>query len=374
MGSGPSKQLDTLHVVIIGAGYGGVKAAADLKKAGVRFTIIDPKEYFHHCFASLRAAVKPEEGVKVAIPLREAFGASFVQGMVHSLHMESKKVVLACGKEIEFTHCIIAVGSLGPAPARSEKVLISELLKDYEDVGKAIADAEKIVIVGGGAVGVEFAGEICDQYKGKDVTIVSSSEKLVCQDFDQKFYSNLQYYIDAAGVKVMPGRVSNLSELVPNVLSKQEVMVGNTRLEAELVLVCAGLPPNKASVARIVAPHHRDSSGRIQVNQYFALEGQPAVFAIGDCCNTPGHKLGVYAMKQAEMVVGNIIKEASGSGCPPTQWSLPFVGMLIPFGSSTGSAIANGWIIPNCVATFIKYGDLATAKTWGMLGLEVPKS
>ena len=63
MGSGASKQareeLDKIHVVIIGGGYGGVQAAADLKKAGVKFTIIDPKEYFHHCIAALRAAVKP---------------------------------------------------------------------------------------------------------------------------------------------------------------------------------------------------------------------------------------------------------------------------------------------------------------------------
>ena len=47
--------------------------------------------------------------------------------------------------------------------------------------------------------------------------------------------------------------------------------------------------------------------------------------------------------------------------------------MLIPFGASRGSAIANGWHLPNIVATFIKYGDLATAKIWGMVGLEVPK-
>jgi 2-polyprenyl-6-methoxyphenol hydroxylase-like FAD-dependent oxidoreductase len=44
-------------VVIIGGGYGGVQMAADLKKAGIKFTIIEKKEYLHHCFAALRAAV-----------------------------------------------------------------------------------------------------------------------------------------------------------------------------------------------------------------------------------------------------------------------------------------------------------------------------
>ena len=46
-------------MVVIGGGYGGVQAAVSLKKAGVSFTIVDPKEYFHHCFASLRVAVNP---------------------------------------------------------------------------------------------------------------------------------------------------------------------------------------------------------------------------------------------------------------------------------------------------------------------------
>ena len=103
-----------------------------------------------------------------------------MQDNVEQLDMEQKKVVLAGGREIRFSHCVIAVGSLGPAPARSNKVwfgnyihstyfqlsfsqlTIYELLKEYDEVGTAIEYAEKIVIVGGGAVGVEFAGENSD--------------------------------------------------------------------------------------------------------------------------------------------------------------------------------------------------------------------
>ena len=45
-----------------------------------------------------------------------------MQDNVEHLDMERKKVVLAGGREIKFSHCVIAVGSLGPAPARSDKV------------------------------------------------------------------------------------------------------------------------------------------------------------------------------------------------------------------------------------------------------------
>ena len=92
------------------------------------------------------------------------------------------------------------------------------MIEEYRNIGDTIEAAENIVIVGGGAVGVEFAGkidieksksseddnkgEITDKYKAKNVTIISSSEKLICPDFDEKFYANLDYYINAADVKV----------------------------------------------------------------------------------------------------------------------------------------------------------------------------
>ena len=46
-----------LHVVIIGGGYAGIELASILKKWKVPFTLIDPKEYFHHNVGALRAVV-----------------------------------------------------------------------------------------------------------------------------------------------------------------------------------------------------------------------------------------------------------------------------------------------------------------------------
>ena len=60
----------------------------------------------------------------------------------------------------------------------------------------------KIVIIGGGAVGFELAGEIREKHKDKAVTIISSSEKLVCPDFAPKFYSRVNSLVEAANVKV----------------------------------------------------------------------------------------------------------------------------------------------------------------------------
>ena len=49
---------------------------------------------------------------------------------------------------------------------------------------------------------LNVAGEITDKYKAKIVTIVSSSDKLICPDLDDKFYSGIKSLIEDAGVKV----------------------------------------------------------------------------------------------------------------------------------------------------------------------------
>ena len=97
------------------------QAAAELLKVGVAFTLVDPKEYFHHCVGALRAAVNPgnfldqhissqsshyysEYTPKTAIPFREAFGDSFVQGSVVSLDLENHKAMLEGGTKFFLTH------------------------------------------------------------------------------------------------------------------------------------------------------------------------------------------------------------------------------------------------------------------------------
>ena len=48
------------------------------------------------------------------------------------------------------------------------------------------------------------------------------------------------------------------------------------------------------------------------MNQYLQVDGLTNVFALGDCCNTVERKMAVYAGKQAECVVANIVAEAGG--------------------------------------------------------------
>ena len=169
----------------------------------MKFTLIEPKEYFHHCVAALRAAVDPTWVARTAIPLNEAFGSSYLQGRAVALDPEEKVVTLEDGQRISYSHCVISVGSLGPHPARSCQVSVSELETDCRDLSEAVTAAKNILIVGGGPVGVELAGEIVELHNDKSITIVSASDKLVTPDFDEKFQNCIKWLIEQNNVKVM---------------------------------------------------------------------------------------------------------------------------------------------------------------------------
>ena len=58
------------------------------------------------------------------------------------------------------------------------------------------------MVVGGGPVGVEMVGEIADKHKDKNLTLITANEKLVSQDFNEKFYKNINSLLDSMKVKV----------------------------------------------------------------------------------------------------------------------------------------------------------------------------
>ena len=91
-----------------------------------------------------------EYTAKTAIPFREAFGDRFVQGSVISLDVENRKALLEGGREIAWSHCLLAVGSLGPLPGRSQQLTVEGLEKESKLMAEKIEKAEKVVIIGGG--------------------------------------------------------------------------------------------------------------------------------------------------------------------------------------------------------------------------------
>ena len=70
--------------------------------------------------------------------------------------------------------------------------------------------------------------------------MVSSSDKLVSKNFDDKFQTALKSVMDRRKVKLKVGKVTNLAQLEKNTVMQQTVDVDGESLEADLVISCVG--------------------------------------------------------------------------------------------------------------------------------------
>lgn len=117
---GNSSSRSESRVVVVGGGYAGVTVAFNLDNY-CHVTLIDPKPYFHHCIASLRAAVGPESyEKKTMIPYEPSIkNGVFKQGTVVSVNSSEKHVVLQNAEKIPYDYLVFACGSTNDFPGTS---------------------------------------------------------------------------------------------------------------------------------------------------------------------------------------------------------------------------------------------------------------
>src|ERR671937_326994 len=172
------------HVIIVGAGFGGLEAAKKLGCENVRVTVIDRTNY--HLFQPLlyqvaTAALSPAD---IASPIRgilsECKNMEVMLAEVQSIDVSAKKVKMVDG-ELDYDYLIVATGARHSYFGHPEWEKLAPGLKSLEDaieirrrILMAFEHAEKItdeagrraamnfVIIGGGPTGVEMAGAIAE--------------------------------------------------------------------------------------------------------------------------------------------------------------------------------------------------------------------
>eukprot|EP00095_Tigriopus_kingsejongensis_P009078 maker-scaffold742_size103727-snap-gene-0.21 protein:Tk09078 transcript:maker-scaffold742_size103727-snap-gene-0.21-mRNA-1 annotation:"hypothetical protein BRAFLDRAFT_206528" len=380
MGSGQSvpelAKGQSVHVVVIGGGYGGATCALALQKQGIPYTLVDPKEYFHHNVGALRAAVDKDFIQRTAIPFRASFGDNFVQEKVTDIQFESHTLTLEGGRSLSFSHLVVATGSSGPFPGRTEARTLEDLTNHYRALAEEIEKAEAVVLVGGGAVGIEMAGEIRAKYTFKKITLIHSRDQLLSSAtqgaMDDRTRESALTMLKNIDVDVILGdRVNYLDSLTLGRTVTQTIQTEQGRsIPADLILDCTGLKSD-LSLKPNFPGETWDEHNCLRVDpRTMAVEGFAQVFAIGDCSNVPQEKMAAHAGDQGEVVVKNIVAHLKGDS--PSEYKPRFEGMFVTIGPGAGVAIFNGWHIPSFVVSLAKSKDLFTKKYWAMFGQKDP--
>jgi NADH dehydrogenase FAD-containing subunit len=321
------------RVVIVGGGYAGTMVARALDGiAEVR--LIEPREVFVHNVAAIRAVVEPALLERLIIPYdRLLRHGSVIQGLATAI--DDGRVALADGTTVEGDFVVAATGSTYARPFKPHSTSGETFANDSRAAHDALRAARTVAIVGGGAVGVELAGEISAAYPEKAVTLLASSSSLL-PGYSTRLSAALAEQLSAQGVALRLGeRVTGLTTAERPCAGT--VRAGGDAIEADLIFPVIGARPAASPVAAAV----RAASGRLEVDPWLRPVGKTSVFALGDTAETGDFMTIVAITRQAPWLTKTVKAIMAGrpveSLAPYAPWPAPAI--LVPLGPRAGASV-----------------------------------
>lgn len=327
------------RVVIVGGGLGGLRLAEDLYGSGMQVVLID-KNNFHQfpplIYQIASAGIDPSS---ISFPFRQIFRKrkDFYFRMAEARMVDTEKKILqtSIGK-IDYDYLVLAAGATTnffgnknieewaiPMKTVPEAMgLRNALLSNFERALTCATEEERqellnVVIVGGGATGVEIAGALSEMkhyvipydYPDMDsslmhIYLIEAGDRLLAgmsQDSSKKAYD----FLKSMGVDIQFGK------MVTDYRDHKVIMKDGTEIPTRTFLWVSGIRANAMSG---ISEDHLGRGFRFKVDQFNRIPGLNDVFAIGDQClqtTDPaypnGHpQVAQVAIQQAKNLAKNI--------------------------------------------------------------------
>ena len=327
------------RVVIVGGGLGGLRLAEDLYGSGMQVVLID-KNNFHQfpplIYQIASAGIDPSS---ISFPFRQIFRKrkDFYFRMAEARMVDTEKKILqtSIGK-IDYDYLVLAAGATTnffgnknieewaiPMKTVPEAMgLRNALLSNFERALTCATEEERqellnVVIVGGGATGVEIAGALSEMkhyvipydYPDMDsslmhIYLIEAGDRLLAgmsQDSSKKAYD----FLKSIGVDIQFGK------MVTDYRDHKVIMKDGTEIPTRTFLWVSGI---RANAMPGISEEHLGRGFRFKVDQFNRIPGLNDVFAIGDqCLQTTDHaypnghpQVAQVAIQQAKNLAKNI--------------------------------------------------------------------
>jgi len=299
--------METKHVVVLGAGFGGLTFCQTFDHPDTRVTLVDRQN--HHLFQPLlyQVATAGLSAPEIAQPIRSILSnrprVTVLLDRVVDCNLAEKKVVLE-KNTLGFDYLVLALGGVTGYFGHPEWEQFAPGLKSLDDALRirrrillAFEKAENaadmsehdrlmtIVVVGGGPTGVELAGAFAElarhvlksDFRRIDPTrariVLIEAGPRVLSHLSPKLSASAQRQLEKLGVEVRTdAKVKNITR------GRVELEHGKV-IEAENIIWAAGVSASPLTKNLGV---ELDRAGRVKVNPDLSLPGHPEVFAIGD--------------------------------------------------------------------------------------------
>lgn len=267
-------------VVIIGGGYAGVHAARQARRAGVPVTMVEPSG--SHVLRTRLAAIAAGRlpAADAAGDLDELLDIEVVPARASVVDPASRTVVLHDGRERTYGALVVTVGaqpSAPPVPGLAEHGLplasVADTLALRQRLGVERTRPHArvpLVVVGGGATGVQLAAEVARREPSRQVTLVEQQPRLLPTE-PRVLGRAARRILRGAGVDV------RLSTAVDRVDAQGAVLADGARLDG--TVAWAG---GWRATGSDLLPEAATEQGRLVVDATLGVPGAPGVFAAGD--------------------------------------------------------------------------------------------
>jgi NADH:quinone reductase (non-electrogenic) len=296
-----------IHVVVLGAGFGGLEFCNHFQRADARITLVDRTN--HHLFQPLlyQVATAGLAGTDIAQPIRSLFSdrpdITVLMDSVTAIDLAQKKIALE-KTTLDYDYLVLALGGrtsyfghpeweqFAPGLKTLDDALRirSEVLLAFEKAEMETDAAERdklltLAVVGGGPTGVELAGAFAElartvlkrDFRHIDPThariILIEGSPRVLAHLPPDLSASAQRQLEHLGVQV------RTNTHVKNIRAGEVELDSGDVIRAANILWAAGVAATPLTKQLGV---ELDKAGRVKVNPDLSIAGHPEVFAIGD--------------------------------------------------------------------------------------------
>lgn len=205
------------NIVVIGGSFTGLHLAKRLTQtipSGYRVVLVEKNSHFNYTFNFPRYSVLQGHEQKAFVPY-DGWVKAAPKGSIKIIHqrvlgVSPSNVRLESGEEIAFAYLAIATGSSQELPAKVQGLTKTEGTSELRDLQKKIESANRIAVIGGGAVGVQLSSDIKSWYPKKDISLLHSRQQLL-PSFGKRLSTFVIDKLERMGVNVLLGERPEIS-------------------------------------------------------------------------------------------------------------------------------------------------------------------
>ncbi|MCO5585032.1 hypothetical protein L7F22_038964 [Adiantum nelumboides] len=358
---------DLKNVVILGASSAGANVARALEKtlpSTHRIVLIEANNFAYWPIGALRASVKAGFENEIFASLENFFpkesrhiilsGYKALSISTTSVKLDKSAPAPFNSDEIQVDIGVIATGSTYSYPMRPSSQSLEESVDSLRSLQKQIQQANNVVILGAGPVGIEFAGEIRAIYKDKKITLIERGPRLL-RGFRQPLHDGLYNQLKKKNIEV---KFNTSVEVTDDLQSSAQKFLSepitlnlsdNSKIETDFLFIATGGAPNVSAVPEEALSEEtagtkgsRAPVKRVAIDQAtLRVENEQLKerwFCLGDASNSKDSKTSLSASAHAPIVASQIVGQAANTKKGVKRHTKALNAIFIPIGPDGGAA------------------------------------